>query len=85
MSSFIIYPTNSLTIIIHIAPGSPSKPTKMLVIKLIPICKFILAPKRFINQITIPPSIEFKTSFKTFFIGTIKILPNINKKQIQAK
>ena len=31
----------------------------------------------------IPPKIELKTSFKTHFIGTIKILPIMNNKQIQ--
>ena len=32
-----------------------------------------------------PPKIELKTSFKIFFNGKIKILPNINIKHIQAK
>ena len=32
-----------------------------------------------------PPKIELTTNFKTFFIGTINILPNKNKKQMILK
>ena len=38
---------------------------------------------KLIKNIVTPPKIELKTNFKIFLIGTIKIFPKINKKQIQ--
>lgn len=67
------------------APGSPNKPTNILVKTFSPIWNPKLAPTKFIIKIVSPPSIELKTNFNTFFIGTINIFPNINKKQIHAK
>ena len=43
------------------------------------------APIKLIMYIVTPPKMEFKTNLSTFFIGKIKILPNINKKHIHAK
>ena len=59
--------------------------TKILVTKLSPIWKPNVPPTAFIIKITIPPKTEFNTNFNIFFIGTIKILPSINIKQIHAK
>ena len=82
---FNIYPINNFTIIKHTAPGNPSNPMIMLLTIFNPIWNPKLAPIKLITYITIPPNIEFIISFNIFFNGTIKILPIINIKQIQAK
>lgn len=79
------HPINNFTITKTTTPGNPNNPTKTLVKKLSPIWKPKLAPTMLIKKITTPPIIEFKTSFNIFLIGTMKILPNKNKKQIHAK
>ena len=60
-------------------------PIKILVKKFKPIWKLKFAPTKLIIQISKPPKKELNTNFKIFLIGTIKILPKINKKHIQAK
>ena len=83
--SVMYYPTRSFTIIKHTTPGIPNKPTIKLVIKFNPMWNPKFAPIRFIKYIVNPPSIEFKTNFIIFCIGTIKIFPNIKIKQTHAK
>lgn len=80
-----IFHINSLIIIRHTAPGNPNTPTKILVKILSPIWNPNAPPIKLIKNIVIPPKIELTTNFKIFLIGTINILPNINKKQIHAK
>ena len=82
---FVFHPIKSLTTIKHTAPGNPNKPTTILVKIFNPIWKPKLAPIKLIIKMANPPKTELKTNFKIFFNGTIKILPKINKKQIQAK
>ena len=67
-----------------IAPGIPKIPTKIEVIKFNPIWKLKNDPIRLIINIVNPPKIEFITNLNIVFIGMINILPNINKKKIQA-
>lgn len=73
------------TIINKIAPGIPNSPTKIDVNRFNPIWKSNIAPIQLIPYIINPPSIEFNISFNILLIGSINILPNINKKQIHAK
>ena len=82
---FLFYPTNNFIITSIIAPGSPKNPTIILVKKFSPIWNPKLLPTMFIKKITNPPIIEFNASFSIFFIGTINILPNKNRKQMHAK
>ena len=59
-------------------------PTKIEVIRFNPIWKLKKEPMKFIINIINPPNIEFIINLNIIFIGTINILPNINKKKIQA-
>lgn len=79
-----IYVKSNFIITITIAPGIPSKPIKIEVIRFRPIWKLKNDPTRLIINITNPPSTEFITNFTIVFKGTINIFPNINKKNIQA-
>ena len=78
-------PENIDIITKHTAPGKPNNPTKILVKILSPIWNPHIPPTRFIKNIVTPPKTELITSFKIFFIGTINILPKINKKHMHAK
>ena len=69
----------------QIAPGIPSIPTIIAVKKLSPMCNPHIPPIRLIAKISKAPKIELKISFIIHFIGTINILPIINKKHIHAK
>ena len=79
------YPINNFTIIRQTAPGSPNNPIIMLLTIFNPIWNPKLVPIKLITYITTPPNMEFTINFNIFLIGTIKILPIINMKQIQAK
>ena len=82
--SCYFYINNTFIITITIAPGIPKMPTKIEVIKFNPIWKLKKEPIKLIINIVNPPRIEFKINLSIVFIGTINILPNINKKKIQA-
>lgn len=71
-------------IMITIAPGIPSNPTNIEVIRFNPIWKLKKQPIKLIINIINPPNIEFIISFIIVLSGTINILPNINKKKIHA-
>ena len=84
---FIYYITqikNNFINTITIAPGIPKIPTKIEVIKFNPIWNSKKEPIKLIINIINPPSTEFITNLHIIFIGTINILPNINKKNIHA-
>ena len=83
MSCFF-YINNNFIITITTAPGIPKTPINIEVIKFNPIWKLKKEPIRLIINIVNPPSIEFITNLSIVFIGIINILPNINKKKIQA-
>lgn len=80
-----VFYINNFIITKHTAPGSPSNPTKILVKILSPMWNPHIPPTRFIKNIVSPPKMELIISFKIFFIGTINILPKINKKHMHAK
>ena len=82
---FFFYINSNFIIIITIAPGIPKTPTKIEVIKFNPIWKLKNDPIKLIINIIIPPKTEFIIILNIVFIGIINILPNINKKKIQAK
>ena len=75
----------SCKIINKIAPGIPNIPTKIEVKKLRPIENPHAPPIKLIIYIKTPPKTEFKINLKILFNGKIKILPNKNRKTIQAK
>lgn len=81
---YLYTPIITLSIINKIAPGTPSIPTNIAVTTFNPIWKLSIVPTKFIIYISTPPSAEFNTSFNILFIGTINILPKINKKIIHA-
>ena len=68
-----------------ITPGIPSIPTSNAVIIFNPMWKLNIWPIKLIINIRIPPNIELPIIFIIPFNGTAKILPIINKKNIQAK
>lgn len=72
-------------IIKHTTPGNPNNPIIILVKKFNPIWNPNVPPIKLMIYITTPPKIEFITNFRILVSGTIKILPNIKIKQIQAK
>ena len=63
----------------------PNIPTTIAVTIFNPMWKLNAAPIKFIININIPPSIELPIIFSILFNGIIKILPIINRKNIQAK
>lgn len=67
------------------APGTPSKPIVSIVITFIPMCNPQVIPTKLINQINIPPKIEFNINLNIIFNGTNKIFPIINIAITHAK
>lgn len=84
-STITSYFINILIKITATAPGIPNKPIKIDVIAFIPMWKLHSFPIIFIIKINNAPNKEFKHNFNISLIGTIKILPIINKKKIHAK
>ena len=80
----LIFYNNNLINITSIAPGIPSIPTIIEVTIFSPIWNPKYPPIIFIISIIKPPIIEFSMNFKIVFIGTIKTLPTINKKNKHA-
>lgn len=68
-----------------IAPGTPNIPTKREVMILRPMWNPNTPPTKLMTNNRMPPKTEFNINFKIVLIGKIKILPNRNKKKIQAK
>ena len=76
---------NKVITIKQIAPGIPRIPTIIDVIKLSPMWKPHIPPIKLIANMSMAPNIELKINLIIHLIGTIKILPIINKKHMHAK
>lgn len=76
---------NIASTVSNTAPGTPSSPTVSIVITFIPMCNPQVIPAKLINQINIPPKIEFNINLNIIFNGTNKIFPIINIAITHAK
>ena len=81
---FSTFYINSCINISRTAPGTPNIPTKIAVYIFNPTWNAHIPPTRLISHISTPPNIELKTNFKIHLIGTMKIFPIINSRQMHV-